>query len=219
MKVNLAEELHDRVLAVYAVLTGVTHEEHPDFRSEIDTVQARMISNWQGRKPSSIPLLAPARRLYHAVGMEPTRHRPSSEALLRRVLQGKGLYRLDPLVDTGNLFSLSAGLPLGLYDADRIVGDVTMKLGAEGDSFEGIRKGEINVAGRLCLADASGPFGSPTSDSRRCRIRPETERILFVIYAPSDYAPERLRVQGGDLIAQFKRWNGANGTEIREPEI
>ena len=128
---------------------------------------------------------------------------------MRRVLQGKGLYRLDPVVDTGNLFSLTRSLPLGLYDRDRIVGDVALRLGVEGESFEGIRKGPVNVGGRLCLADDEGAFGSPTSDSHRCMIREETGRVLTLLYAPIDYDDDRLRTEAGELAASFVRWNGA----------
>ena len=206
MQVSLSPELAGKLLAAWNLVHELSHEEHPGFRAELERVQALMLERWAGREPAQIPVLAAGRRLYNAFGMEPTRYRPSSEALLRRVLQGKGLYRLDPVVDTGNLFSLAASLPLGLYDLDRIAGDVMLRLGREGEAFAGIRKGPINVAGRLCLADDIGPFGSPTSDSERCSIRKDTSSALFLIYAPADFEGDLLAVAAG-LSADFERWN------------
>ncbi len=207
MHLKLDSVLADRVLAAWLTMDGLGHEEHPDFRDEIDRACARMAELHAGSKPSEIPALAAARELYRAVGMDPTRHRPSSEALLRRVLQGKGLYRLDPIVDAGNLFSLLHSLPLGLYDRTRLRGDVTLRLGQVGECYEGIRKGMVNVEGRLCLADDEGAFGSPSSDSDRCRIRPETERILALLYAPAGYAATRLHDQAMALAESFTKWN------------
>ncbi len=209
MHLNLDAVLADRVLAAWLTMDGLDHEEHLDFREEINRACAKMIELHTGRKPSEIDALSAARELYRAVGMDPTRHRPSSEALLRRVLQGKGLYRLDPIVDTGNLFSLLHSLPLGLYDRTRLRGDVTLRLGHEGECYEGIRKGMVNVEGRLCLADDEGAFGSPSSDSDRCRIRPETECILALLYAPAGYDATRLHDQAAALAESFTKWNSA----------
>ncbi len=209
MQIALAAELRGQVIAVWFSLDGLHHREHPDFRGEVARVAADLRARWGDASPAGIPLLAPARRLYKATGLDPTRHRPSSEALLRRLLLGKELYRLDPVVDTGNLFSLAHGLPLGLYDRERIDGDVALRLGHPGEQFPGIRKAPVNVAGRLCLADAAGAFGSPSSDSARTAITEMTRQGLALLYAPGDYAPERLAAEGAALAAAFGRWNGA----------
>ncbi len=137
----------------------------------------------EGRKPSEIPGLAEARNLYKAFGMEPTRHRPSSEALLRRTLQGKDLYRISNLVDSCNLASLTFLLPIGMYDLDAVQGDVVMRLGKEGEEYPGIRKGPVHLGGRLGFFDDAGPFGSPTSDSARTCTGESTTRILAVVMA------------------------------------
>jgi DNA/RNA-binding domain of Phe-tRNA-synthetase-like protein len=212
MQVSLAAELRGRVIAVWFALDGLHHREDPGFRAEVARVAAALRARWAGASPASIPLLAPARQLYKATGMDPTRHRPSSEALLRRLLLGKELYRLDPVVDTGNLFSLAHGLPLGLYDRERIAGDVTLRLGQPGEHFPGIRKAPVNVGGRLCLADAAGAFGSPSSDSERTAIGETTQQGLALLYAPGDYPPAQLASEGVALVAAFARWNGASAS-------
>lgn len=134
---------------------------------------------------SHIPGINLARDLYKAIGIDPTRWRPASEALMRRVIKGKPLYRVNSLVDTVNYCSLRSLLPFGLFDLRRIEGNrVTLRRGLPGESFDGIRKDRINVQGRYALIDSAGPFGSPTADSERTSIRAETTSALVVLYAP-----------------------------------
>src|SRR2546427_7481342 len=103
--------------------------EAPDVWAEIERLAASLRSRYAGKAPGEIPELQPARELYRRTGEDPTKLRPSSEALLRRVLGGRALYRINSLVDTCNLCSLEFLLPIGLYDADRIEGPVTARLG------------------------------------------------------------------------------------------
>jgi DNA/RNA-binding domain of Phe-tRNA-synthetase-like protein len=132
------------------------------------------------------------RTMYKRVGIDPTRRRPSSEALLRRVRKGEGLPRINSMVDVCNWCSLEFQLPYGLYDADHIDGDVVLRMGAEGESYAGIRKDDVHVGGRIALADRQGPFGNPTSDSARTMVTPATRRALVVVYAPAGIGAARL---------------------------
>lgn len=136
--------------------------------------------------------MADVRAMYRAVGIDPTRRRPSSEALLRRVLRGEPLPRINSLVDICNWCSLEFQLPYGLYDADRIQGPIELRLGREGEQYAGIRKDAVHVAGRLALVDALGAFGNPSSDSARTMVVPGATRVLVVVYAPFQLALERL---------------------------
>src|SRR5262245_33856921 len=136
-------------------------------RSEIARLAERLGREHAGLAPSEIPGLAPARELYRAFGVDPTRTRPSSEALLRRILQGKPFPEISGPVDLCNLCAVRFLLPIGLYDAARLEGEVTLRRGAPGDGYEGIRKDRVNLEGRPALYDAAGPFGNPTSDSAR----------------------------------------------------
>ena len=136
-------------------------------------------------RSESADITAAVRTMYKQVGIDPTKTRPSSEALLRRVRRGDELPRINSLVDVINWCSLETQLPFGLYDLDRIEGDVTLRLGREGEEYAGIRKDSVHVAGRLALADASGPFGNPTSDSARTMVTTATSRALVVIFCPA----------------------------------
>ena len=126
------------------------------------------------------------RTMYKRVGIDPTKTRPSSEALLRRVRKGDTLPRINSMVDVCNWCSFEFQLPYGLYDAAQIEGDVTLRIGREGESYAGIRKDDVHVGGRIALVDAAGPFGNPTSDSARTMVTPATTSGLLVVFAPRE---------------------------------
>jgi DNA/RNA-binding domain of Phe-tRNA-synthetase-like protein len=132
------------------------------------------------------------RTMYKRVGLDPTKTRPSSDALLRRVRKGDPLPRINSMVDVCNWCSFEFQLPYGLYDAAHIEGDVTLRIGVEGESYPGIRKDVVHVGGRITLADAAGPFGNPTSDSARTMVTTATTRALVVVFAPRDLEAKRL---------------------------
>jgi DNA/RNA-binding domain of Phe-tRNA-synthetase-like protein len=135
-----------------------------------------------------VEVASAVRAMYRRVGIDPTKTRPSSEALLRRVKKGGELPRVNTLVDVINWCSLDTALPYGLYDADRIRGRVALRLGADGEEYAGIRKDVVHVGGRLTLADDQGPFGNPTSDSARTMVTTSTIRALVVIFTPAPLA-------------------------------
>jgi DNA/RNA-binding domain of Phe-tRNA-synthetase-like protein len=146
---------------------------------------------------------APARALYRRFGIDPTRVRPSSEALLRRLKKGEPLPRVNSLVDVANALSVQLQVPVGLYDLGKVHGDeLVVRLGADGESYTGIGKERVNVAGRICVADEEGPIGNPTSDSARTMITTDTERAAWIYFLPvSDEAIDRT----AELIAVFGR--------------
>jgi len=132
------------------------------------------------------PESAAVRTMYKRVGLDPTKTRPSNEALLRRVRKGDTIPRINSLVDIINWCSLEFQLPYGLYDFAKISGPVEMRLGREGESYPGIRKDDVHVGGRITVADGGGPFGNPTSDSARTMVTPATTEALVIVYAPAE---------------------------------
>jgi DNA/RNA-binding domain of Phe-tRNA-synthetase-like protein len=133
------------------------------------------------------------RAMYRAVGLDPTKRRPSSEALLRRVLRGDPLPRVNALVDICNWCSLEFQLPYGVYDLARVDGAIELRLGKPGEEYAGIRKDVVHVDGRLTLADRQGPFGNPSSDSARTMVTTATTAALVVVYAPRQLPTETLK--------------------------
>jgi DNA/RNA-binding domain of Phe-tRNA-synthetase-like protein len=156
----------------------------------LDPVLAAAEANVRLRPPEDA---AAVRAMYKRVGLDPTKTRPSSEALLRRVRRGEPLPRINSMVDVCNWCSLEFQLPYGLYDLAHVEGDaVEMRLGRDGESYAGIRKDDVHVAGRICLADARGPFGNPTSDSARTMVTSATTDALVVVFAPASVDATRL---------------------------
>lgn len=126
--------------------------------------------------------IAATRRVYRACGKDPSRYRPASEALIRRMLQGKALYQIDTLVDLINLASIAYGYSIGGFDADKFEGDtLTLGVGREGEPYEGIGRGMINIAGLPVYRDAKGGVGTPTSDNERTKIGIGTTHLAVLI--------------------------------------
>jgi DNA/RNA-binding domain of Phe-tRNA-synthetase-like protein len=190
---ELEASLAGRVRLGLLVIEGVrVRESDPALAAEVDLACAELRARYGEGKSSEVPGAQDARTLYKALGIDPTKTRPSNEALLRRALKGEALYRINTLVDALNLTSLREQLPFGLYDLDRVRPPVRLRIGAAGEAYEGIRKGPVQVEGRPVLVDAEGPFGNPTSDSLRTSIRLDTTRCLVVAYAPAGHAAARL---------------------------
>jgi DNA/RNA-binding domain of Phe-tRNA-synthetase-like protein len=190
---QIAPDVAGRARVGLLVLGGVAvREGDRAFDAEVDGACASFRERYGEGKSSEVPGAADARTLYKALGIDPTKTRPSNEALLRRALKGETLYRINTLVDALNLVSLRTQLPFGLYDLDRVKPPVVLRKGGAGEGYEGIRKGFVNVEARPVLVDAAGPFGNPTSDSARTMITLDTRNALVVAYAPAGYNPGRL---------------------------
>jgi DNA/RNA-binding domain of Phe-tRNA-synthetase-like protein len=126
------------------------------------------------------PIMA-TRTGYKALGKDPARYRGSAEALLRRLLAGKGLPRINNVVDVINLISAESRMPVGLYDLAHVEGAVEFRAGRAGETYKGIGKYDLNLEGLPLFADAKGPHGSPTSDSERTMVTEATDRVLAII--------------------------------------
>jgi len=133
-------------------------------------------------EPSARAPVAATRELYRRLGKDPSRYRGSPEALLRRARSGKELYRIHNVVDVINLVSLRTLLPIGLYDAAKLRPPLLLRRGAPGETYDGIGKEQLNLDGLPLLADADGPFGSPTSDSRRTMVAEATSEVFAVVF-------------------------------------
>jgi DNA/RNA-binding domain of Phe-tRNA-synthetase-like protein len=186
MKFTISPDLATIVRAGVLWLDGATVvDREPRLSAPLAAAEAAVRTN----PPAEVTSV---RTMYKRVGLDPTKTRPSSEALLRRVRKGDTLPRINSMVDVCNWCSLEFQLPYGLYDASKIDGDVELRLGRAGESYAGIRKDEVHVEGRIALADAAGPFGNPTSDSARTMVTTATTRAMLVVFAPRDVDERRL---------------------------
>ena len=158
-----------------------------------------------------ISAIAATRRVYKACGKDPSRYRPSSEALIRRALQGKQLYQIDTLVDLINLASITYGYSIGGFDAGKFSGDtLSLGVGREGEPYEGIGRGMLNIAGLPVYRDAIGGVGTPTSDNERTKMGLATRRLVALVNG-YDGNEETVRATAQLIIRLVERFcNGRN---------
>lgn len=141
------------------------------FRDSLTTESLKQVSG-----------IAATRRVYRICGKDPSRYRPASEALIRRLLLGKSLYQVNTLVDLINLASIAYGYSIGGFDANQFVGDtLTLGVGRKDEPYEGIGRGIINIEGLPVYRDAIGGVGTPTSDHERTKILPTTSHLVVLI--------------------------------------
>ena len=171
---------------------------------EIEALGAQLRQQLTTESLKEITSIAATRRVYKACGKDPSRYRPASEALIRRVLQGKELYQRDTLVDLVNLASIAYGYSIGGFDADRFVGDtLTLGIGREGEPYEGIGRGLLNIQGLPVYRDEMGGVGTPTSDNERTKMTLDTRHLVVLI---NGYDGNEQRVcENAEYIQQLLR--------------
>lgn len=153
---------------------------------------------------NDIPNIKESRMAYKAFGKDPSRYRVSSEALIRRIAQGKGLYEVNTVVDVNNLISIESGFSVGSYDAAKIGDALVFRVANEEETYQGIGKDEINLAFLPVIADSEGAVGSSTSDSRRAMITENTAEVLTLIYSFSANADlEEALKYGKDYLEKY----------------
>lgn len=183
--ITVSEELKSRCpeyrgAAVYAEVTNTAFSEGLWQEIEAFTQELRATETTDSIKLQ--PVIAATREAYKRCGKDPSRYRPSSEALRRRLMRGLELYRIDTLVDLINLVSLRTGHSIGGFDADKISGtDLQLGIGRAGEPFEGIGRGVLNIEGLPVYRDAIGGIGTPTSDHERTKMDVHTRHILAII--------------------------------------
>ena len=166
--------------AVYAEFVNTPH--NTALWDEIDRYIAEYVKSQTVDTIKHIPAIEATRSVYRKCGKDPSRYRPSGEALIRRVLKGKGLYQIDTAVDLINLASIAYGYSIGGFDYDKIEGDrIVLGIGREGEPYEGIGRGVLNIAGLPVYRDAQGGVGTPTSDHERTKITLLTTHLVVLI--------------------------------------
>ena len=166
--------------AVEAQVVNTPYSE--ELWDDIHALEERFRQELTTESLKDLPSIAATRRVYKACGKDPSRYRPASEQLIRRMLQGKELYQIDTLVDLINLASIAYGYSIGGFDADKFVGDtLTLGVGREGEPYEGIGRGMLNIAGLPVYRDAEGGVGTPTSDHERTKITMATTHLVVLI--------------------------------------
>jgi DNA/RNA-binding domain of Phe-tRNA-synthetase-like protein len=215
MRVTIDEVLKAR--CPRAALGCVTaHVEAPAAPAAlIDEMQARVQEILKLPEPRVVlesPQIAATRAAYKALGKDPARYRGSAEALLRRVAAGKGLPRINAVVDAINLVSVESRLSIGLYDLAHVSGDIVFRAGRAGETYKGIGKYDLNLEALPVFCDALGPHGSPTSDSERTMVTNETKHVLAAIICFG--GKDGLERWAQRLVDLFERYASARQCDV-----
>ena len=190
-------------------------ETSPELWAEIERESEAVIAKYELLEINKRPAVAQTRALYRTLGKDPNRYRVASEALCRRVIRGLGLYRIDTLVDLINLVSMKSGYPISGLDADKLVGDtLTMGVGEEGEEYNGIGRGLLNISGMPVYRDEVSGVATPTSDEERTKITLETCTLQMNINGFGEEMPmEETVAWSVELLRKY-----AGATEV-ETEI
>lgn len=172
--------------------------------AELRALEQKILRLPDPRAVLAAPEIRATRAAYKALGKDPARYRGSAEALLRRIVAGKGLPRINSVVDVINLVSAESRMPLGLYDLEKARGAVTFRAGRVGETYKGIGKFDLNLEGLPVFCDDLGPFGSPTSDSERSMVTTQTRRVLAVVVSfTAEEGLARWTARTVDLLARY----------------
>lgn len=149
----------------------------------IEDKLTKLESEYNTEDISSIPAVFNTREAYKVLGKSPSSYRNAAEAMLRRIVSGKGLYRINNIVDINNLVSISTGYSIGSYDVENLNGEIIWKKAEKDEHYKGIGKDLINVENLPTLYDEVGAFGNPTSDSSRAMISSGVKEVISVVYS------------------------------------
>ena len=181
---------------------------------ELELAARDVVSRYELLEINKRPAVAATRRVYKHFGKDPNRYRVASEALCRRLIRGLGIYRLTTSVDLINLVSIRSGYPISALDADKLEGDsLSLGIGEEGEYYEGIGRGQLNIAGMPVYRDAKGGVATPTSDEERTKITELTTRVQINI---NGYAEEMPMAECVDwVVTLLKKYAMATDIETQ----
>lgn len=216
LKITISEILKEKVhgLQLYCIETDVTLKPSSDeLWAQVQQQCNHLNKNLKIEEINSLPAIKASRQAYKATGKDPARYRLSAEALIRRAVKEKELYRISNVVDLLNLVSVSTGFSIGGYDADAIKGDIEFGIGKADELYTGIGRGLLNIEGLPVFRDEAGAFGTPTSDSERTSVTSATKRFLMVIIG---FGANHLLPESGDMaVGLLTRFADAKNLEIK----
>jgi DNA/RNA-binding domain of Phe-tRNA-synthetase-like protein len=218
MQLQLDKSLQSRIPGVtfgMVTIAGVkVHQHDARLWHQVEAICQRQASEYSLDGLSEYGHIAAVRGLQKSFGFDPTRYRPSSEALLRRVLKGQGLYHINTAVDVNNLCSLEFLLPMCIYDLCHVKGQVRVRIGESGEEYPGIGRQVFSTENKVIIADDEGVMGSTVSDSERTKVTTETTDILMAIYAPANLDSRIIEHYGALAGQRMVEFNGGQASDI-----
>ena len=220
IQITVTQELRERCpdfVGTAVVASVCNSDSSPALWQEIDRFIADYRQRYTVDSLKQMPSIQATREAYRRCGKDPSRYRPSGEALVRRTLQGKDLYQVDTAVDLINLASMKYGYSIGGFDRDKIEGEtITLGIGKAGEPYEGIGRGVLNIEGMPVYRDAVGGIGTPTSDNERTKMSIGTTHLLALVNG-YDGNQEQTRACADFIVELMEKY--AKGTNCRVVEF
>lgn len=179
----------------------------------VEQLGLRLASEYKLEKLGTDAHISAVRGMQKAFGFDPTRYRPSSEALLRRVLKGLGIYQINTAVDVNNWCSLEVLLPMCIYDLRTVKGQIRIRLGEAGEQYQGIGRQVFQMDGKVIVADDEGVMGNTVSDSERTKVTHATQDVFLMIYAPTTCHAQTIQECATLAAQRMVEFNGGQASE------
>ena len=216
MEITLSSQLKELVPSFKVGIiqySGITVEDSPQMlKGRLQLFQESIFFELEDKSVTDLPGIQEWRSIFKMTGKDPNRYRPSSEALFRRIKKQNYLTSVQSAIDINNFFSLQYQVPIGVYDADKLSGAVEIRVGAQGEEYEGLNGRTNSLEGLVISADDESPFGSPFVDSARTPVTKETKNALQIIYLSPSTNEENARNLTASLMNMFIQIHGGEGT-------
>jgi DNA/RNA-binding domain of Phe-tRNA-synthetase-like protein len=219
MQLQLDVGLHERIPGIKfgtVTINGVhVREKDEQLWNLIEELSQNLTHEYSLDRLSENERIGAVRGLQKAFGFDPTRYRPSSEALLRRVLKGLGLYQINTAVDVNNFCSLEFLLPMCIYDLQHIKGQPRVRIGEPGEQYPGIGRQIFQMENKLVIADDDGIIGNTVSDSERTKVTTSTTDMLLVIHAPAGSTMQTIQRYASLAGQRMVEFNGGQMSDVQ----
>lgn len=215
MKIEFENRLKDIGLKCgYIILEAEVKESSKELKSLIFEESKKLRDKMKVEGLENDKIAKAYRKLWWDFKIDPTKLRPSGEALIRRILLGKELYLINNVVDCFNLTSIQTGLSIGAHDIEKLTGNITIRLAKRGEKFIAIgSKGEMILNGNeLIVSDDKKvlDLAYSTSSCELTKITDKTKKIILTVYAPKEISVDYISECLEKLISYLVKFSNAN---------
>lgn len=216
MKITIKKEITNKLpmFNVYAFSMDVKVQDSLIIEDKIKELEKEINETYTLEQVLQIPSIKNARDGYKALGKDPSRYRLACESLFRRLVKGNGLYRVNNVVDAGNVLSIELAKSTAVLDYDKIQGNIHIRIGTDDDIYYGIGRGLINVNNIPLYVDEESPFGSPTSDTNRTAISENTKKILLMIICFDELDKDIIEEKAIDIFKKYALATNVNKIKV-----
>lgn len=216
MEITIKKEITNKLpkFNVYAFSMDVKVQDSLIIEDKIKELEKEINETYTLEQVLQIPSIKNARDGYKALGKDPSRYRLACESLFRRLVKGNGLYRVNNVVDAGNVLSIELAKSTAVLDYDKIQGNIHIRIGTNDDIYYGIGRGLINVNNIPLYVDEESPFGSPTSDTNRTAISENTKKILLMIICFDELDKNIIEEKAIDIFKKYALATNVNKIKV-----